>query len=121
MTQASMSTAGNERPRLHNINLSAHDRPFDVLLFTVKDLLDPVRRLRQAANNIVSQDHAIGADRNLFDAAAAVEREQAVFCRPRQNVNRVGVWSKDSLLGVLLSSADLHSQAALGADLTRSF
>src|SRR5205085_12071760 len=99
MTQASMSTAGNERPRLHNIYLSAHYRPFDVQLFTAKDLLDSVRRLRQATNNIVSQDHAIGADRDLLDASTVVERQQAVFFRSRQHLHRIGDWPKDHLLG----------------------
>src|SRR5437763_16487973 len=69
-------SAGNERPRLHNIDLSAHERPFDVLLFTVKDLLDFRRGFGQTTYDVISQHHAIGADRNLFDATAVVERHQ---------------------------------------------
>src|SRR5436190_1526689 len=65
--------AGNERPRLHNIDLSAHERPFDVLFFGVKFLFDFGRGFGQTPDGVISQHHAIGANRNLSDAAIVVE------------------------------------------------
>src|ERR1041384_1793809 len=98
------STARDVRARLHDVNLPAHEDPFDVLFLAAEDALDERSSMREPPHRFVIQDDALARDRNLFDAAFVIEREQAVFSRARQHAHRLRDGAVNKLLRDLLPS-----------------
>src|SRR5437868_13717197 len=84
-----LSAAGDIGSRLHNIDLAFHVSPLDVLILVMKDALDFFRRCSQASNHFVSQHLALSADRNFSDSTSLIKRQQAVFFRSSQDLNRI--------------------------------
>src|SRR6185436_8418808 len=93
------STAGDEGTRLHDIDLAFHVGPFDVLFFLTKNALNARRGRCEPAYDVVSQHHAISGDRNFFDAAAIIKRQQTIFRRTRQHAHRLTANPENNLFG----------------------
>lgn len=93
-----MLTAGNKRPRLHDVNLTLHVSPLDVLIAVAEHTLDSGGRAHETANDVVSQHDSIACDRYLFHATVLVKRQQTVFSRTRQHLNCVCARTENELL-----------------------
>src|SRR5690349_19201298 len=81
------SSAGNVGPRLHDINLTFHVSPFDVLILIMEDPLDFFRCRSQTANDIIGQHLALSANGNFYDSTSFIKRQQAIFLRPCQHLD----------------------------------
>src|SRR5260370_23649370 len=89
----------NIRPRLDDIDLAFHVSPFDVLILTVENPLDIFSGGGQTAHHFIGQHHALTTDRNFFDPTVLVEYQKAILFRSRQDLDRVGDRTVDTLLG----------------------
>lgn len=69
------SSAGDEGARLHDVELSLHIRPFDVLFAVAKDAFDFRRRLDQTMDDIIRQHPPLACYRYLLQSALLVERQ----------------------------------------------
>ncbi len=74
----------------------------------------------EAADHFVSQNHAIACDRHFLHAALLIKRQQTVFRRTRQHLNRIRARTKDDLLRDSLPFDDFDSQPSFRADVNRA-
>src|SRR6185369_4746172 len=113
--------SGNKRPRLHDVDLTLHIRPFNILIALAKHALDRVRRTHQSTYHIIRQHHPIAFDRHLFHTTIFVKRQQTILSRARQHLDRIRAWSKKYLLRDALPFNHLNAQTTLRADVNHTF
>src|SRR5215203_5555396 len=64
---------GDERPRLHDIDLPLHVSPFDILVATPKDALDSRRCTDQTTYHFVSKNNSVACNRHFFHTTTLIE------------------------------------------------